>query len=506
MEKYPFTKCLNPRRIINPYTREPLVVECGSCPSCLLRKSSLNAMKVKLESLSHKYAMFVTLTYANPSLPRMLVKACNSQLDDCGEVFDTREPFALVDVTQRLGTQGTILGYTPDYCMCNSMLSKKVNLPKGLLPHLSKYDAQLFIKRLRRNISKFYEKEEKEVPKIRYYLVGEYGPVHFRPHYHVILWFDDDKLKQIIREIIHKSWPFGRIDCQTSLGKCSDYVAKYLNCSVSLPDVFKCKQVRPFSIHSAHLGEKVFEKTREEIYQGEFDDIIKRRIPYISADSDIFLWRSLKTYYFPKCKGYAEKSERERIYSYSTYVKVYRWTGETCVAEQTRFLVFHILARFYKLDIADDIYYVDDTLLDYFEKSSMFDPYTFEKKSFNEHIEDVARRIYMELRLSKHFHRFVCKGFTNLYKPMISKIDDFWSNNDMMNLSCQLKDESEYGVSDWFCSEEDYQFFFHNCGFDVEKFKKLKAYRTYRESSLKNAEYAVKHKRLNDINKIFENK
>ena len=29
MEHYPFAKCLNPRRIFNPYTRESIVVECG---------------------------------------------------------------------------------------------------------------------------------------------------------------------------------------------------------------------------------------------------------------------------------------------------------------------------------------------------------------------------------------------------------------------------------------------------------------------------------------------
>ena len=40
----------------------------------------------------------------------------------------------LVDITQRLGTQGTLLGYTPDYTFITETLSNKVNLPAGILP------------------------------------------------------------------------------------------------------------------------------------------------------------------------------------------------------------------------------------------------------------------------------------------------------------------------------------------------------------------------------------
>lgn len=504
---YPFTKCLNPRRIINPYTCESLVVECGRCPACSMRKSAMNALRVKLECLAHKYTMFITLTYNNASLPRMMVKSCNRYLDDCGEVCDTGEQFSLIDITQRLGTQGTWLGWCENAVFAREVLSGKVNLPKGILPHLSKYDAQLFIKRLRTNLDRYFnERFNEKAPKIRYYLVGEYGPVHFRPHYHVLLWFESDEIYKIIRQILHKSWSFGRIDCQKSLNKCADYVAKYINSNMSLPQVFGEKQVRPFSIHSAHLGEKVFETTREEVYEGEFERVISRRCPSISTDTDIFLWRSLKAYYFPKCKGYSEKSEYERLFAYSTYVKTFRWTGKTCVAEQARHITYALLYRFYHIDLCDDLYYNDDALLDYFEKSSLFDPYSFEKKSFKDHIEDVFRRIYMELRTSKHFHRFVCKGFINLYKPMMQKIDTFWKDNELFNLKNQCQDISDYCMSDWFEDEEEIQFFFHNRGLNLEKFTQSKAFRCFKEVTAKNFENAVKHKRLNDLNKVFENK
>lgn len=501
---YPFTKCLNPKKIINPYTRESMIVECGSCPACSLRKSSMAALKVKLESLTHKYCMFVTLTYNNVSLPRMILKACNRYIDEVGEVQDTREPFSLVDVTQRLGTQGTVLGYTPDYYFIHNVLSRKVGLPSGILPHLSKYDAQLFIKRLRRNIERYFNNNEINIPKIRYYLVGEYGPVHFRPHYHVLLWFENDELFSSIRQIIYKSWPFGRIDLQKSRGQCSDYVAKYLNSFCSLPEVLKMRSVRPFSIHSSHLGEKIFEATREEIYSSDYRTIISRSIPSITTNSDVVMWRSLKAYFFPKCKGFSFLNQSERLYAYSAYVNAYRITGTSCVATQARYIVNCLLSRFYHVDMADDIYYYDDKLLDYFMVSSMFDPWNFEGKQFALHIDDVFRRIYMELRLSKHFHRYVCKGFINNYQPMIAKIEEFWNAADLDNLNKFYLNQSEYVLSDWFEDEEDFQFFYCNKGFDSSKFKERKCYQLYSSLVKTNSENAIKHKKLNDLNKVFE--
>ena len=507
MEKYPFSKCLNPKRIINPYTRESLVVECGRCPACSLRKSSLNAMKVKLESLCHKYKMFVTLTYNNVSLPRMMTKCVNRVKDDVGEIVDTGEQCNLIDITQRLGTQGTFLGHVDNLLFVLTSLPSKVNLPSGILPHLSKYDAQLFIKRLRKNLDYYFlNTYGKKAPQIRYYLVGEYGPVHFRPHYHVILWFEDDEVYKVIRQILYKSWKFGRIDCQTSQGKCVDYVAKYLNSSVSLPNVFKCDSVRPFCLHSAHLGEKVFETTREEIYENEFERVISKRIPYFSTDSDVFLWRSLKAYFFPKCKGYSSKSERQRLFAYSTFLRNFHWTGTYKVSEQARIILNILLRIHYHQDVADDLYYYDDEILQYFKESAEIDFDNIKGKDWTKTLQLYYERIYSEIRLSSHFHRFVCQSNRNSYHTYMRKIDEFWSKNDMMNLNQQYELQADFVHSEWYENEDDFQFFYDNFGFDSERFKNSKAYKCFAMLTSHNSEIAVKHKKLNDANKIFENK
>ena len=493
MDKYPFARCLNPRRILNPYTHESLVVECGHCPACSLRKSSINALKVRLESLSHKYTMFVTLTYNNVSLPRMLVKYINRYKDDCGEIDDSHAKPLLVDVTQRLGTQGIILGSCDNDTYYHESLSKKVQLPYGLFPHLSKYDAQLFVKRLRRNLDKYYLRNYgSKAPKIRYYLVGEYGPIHFRPHYHVLLWFSEDEIYTVIRQILYKSWSFGRIDCQKSVGNCADYVAKYLNSAVSLPSIFKEHGTKPFSLHSSHLGEKALETTREEIYENEFEKVITRSIPSISTDSDIILWRSLKNFYFPKCKGYTTKSKYERLYSYKTFSAARLWTKKDRIIDQAKLILeycFGVLAR-------DSKYYGTDLrLVNYFIDSVGIEPFAFE------YAPAYLRAIYMELRTSKHFLEYVCLNDENLCSKMLDKIDTFWNDNDMYNLSSQLQQQQEFGLSEWF--EKDYSFFYHNLGFMKDEFKKTKAYKAFYMVTRNNAENAVKHKKLNDANHIF---
>ena len=92
----------------------------------------------------------------------------------------------------------------------------------------------------------------------------------------------------------------------------------------------------------------------------------------------------------------------------------------------------------------------------------------------------------------------------NSYRPMMAKIDEFWKKNDYMNLT-KLTDMSEFACLIGMKMKNLFQYFYHNLGFDDESFKNTKAYKTFREVTSKNSEYAVKHKTLNDLNKVFVN-
>lgn len=208
-----------PSRIVNPYTHECMTVPCGKCKACILAKNSRYAFQCDLESYCSMYTVFVTLTYA----PNYLPVATPMYLGDNTD-FGLLCRYDLVDFET-----GESLGVFESESSQLELLQQKFNLC-GSIPYLRKTDLQLFLKRFRYYVTKRLPKE-----KVRYYAVGEYGPVHFRPHYHLLLFLNSKEVLQICPEAVSEAWPFGRIDVQVSEGKCSSYVAGYVNSSVFSP-------------------------------------------------------------------------------------------------------------------------------------------------------------------------------------------------------------------------------------------------------------------------------
>ena len=294
----PFCKCLNPQRIVNPYTNEAMTVPCGHCKACILAKNSRYAFQCDLESYSSKHMLFITLTYANRFIPR-------------AQFVDSMErPYGhdLVDVET-----GEYLGEADLSIKEIERLQDKFHL-FGYLPYLRKFDLQLFFKRFRYYVAKRFPKE-----KVRYFAIGEYGPVHFRPHYHILLFLQSDEALQVCSAAVSEAWSYGRVDCQLSKGKCSSYVAGYVNSSVLVPKVLTLPTLCPFCVHSQKLGQGFLQGERKKIYTLTPEQFIKRSIVINGRYKEFDVWRSAYAYFFPKCKGFADKSSRERAYSYGIY-------------------------------------------------------------------------------------------------------------------------------------------------------------------------------------------
>ena len=172
MENYPFVRCLEPKRIFNPYINDWLVVPCGKCRACQCSKGSRYKLQIQLEASCHKFCIFGTLTYANTYIPRLSLVPYNDK------TFGVVNGYEMYDIET-----GEYKGYldSPSYDV--QPLLDKLHL-FGHVPYLRKTDLQLFFKRLRKNLSKYSD------AKVRYFAMGEYGPVHFRPHYHFLLFFD----------------------------------------------------------------------------------------------------------------------------------------------------------------------------------------------------------------------------------------------------------------------------------------------------------------------------
>nr|QJB20520.1 MAG: replication initiator protein [Microvirus sp.] len=84
---------------------------------------------------------------------------------------------------------------------------------------------QLYFKKLRRYVD------------FRYYLVSEYGPTTFRPHYHALIFFTDFDSSYIknCEEITHK-WQYGFVKIDVINTNRINYVAKYHVTKGFVPD------------------------------------------------------------------------------------------------------------------------------------------------------------------------------------------------------------------------------------------------------------------------------
>ena len=267
------TRCQHPRTVVNKYTHEPVVVSCGHCPSCLLRRSAVQTNLLTTYSARFRYIYFVTLTYAPCFLPTLEVSVIESCTDDIADVpcvpnindLDAGDPntylfgFHSVPRSASVKLKNSTVERTfkdPEIRFSYPMKPKDLlsilgkinhNIPNRI-PYVCNRDLDLFLKRLR----SYYPDE-----KLRYYAVSEYGPTSFRPHWHLLLFSNSERFSQTVCENVSKAWSYGRCDASLSRGFAASYVASYVNSFVALPDFYTQmpKVVRPKSFHSIGFTE-----------------------------------------------------------------------------------------------------------------------------------------------------------------------------------------------------------------------------------------------------------
>jgi hypothetical protein len=267
------TRCQHPRTVVNKYTHEPVVVSCGYCSSCILRRSAIQTNLLTTYSSQFRYVYFVTLTYAPCFLPTLEVSTIEACSDDIADVpcfpdindLDTDDPntylfgFRSVPRTASVKLKNSTVERTfkdPEIRFSYPMKPKDLlsilgkinhNVPNRI-PYVCNRDLDLFLKRLR----SYYPDE-----KLRYYAVSEYGPTSFRPHWHLLLFSNSERFSQTVCENVSKAWSYGRCDASLSRGFAASYVASYVNSFVALPDFYTQmpKVVRPKSFHSIGFTE-----------------------------------------------------------------------------------------------------------------------------------------------------------------------------------------------------------------------------------------------------------
>lgn len=267
------TRCQHPRKVVNKYTHELVVVPCGHCPSCILRRSAIQTNLLTTYSAQFRYVYFVTLTYAPCFLPTLEVSVVETCSDDIADVpcfpsigdLDAGDPntylfgFRSVPRTASVKVKDSTVERVfkdPEVRFTYPMKPKELlfllgkinhNVPNRI-PYVCNRDLDLFLKRLR----SYYPDE-----KLRYYAVSEYGPTSFRPHWHLLLFSNSERFSQTVCENVSKAWSYGRCDASLSRGFAAPYVASYVNSFVALPDFYTQmpKVVRPKSFHSIGFTE-----------------------------------------------------------------------------------------------------------------------------------------------------------------------------------------------------------------------------------------------------------
>jgi len=303
------TRCQNPRTVVNKYTHESVVVSCGSCPSCVLRRSGIQTNLLTTYSAQFRFVYFVTLTYAPCFLPTLEVSVVETCTDDISDVscvpdindLDVGDPntylfgFRSVPRSASVKLKNSTVERTfkdPEIRFTYPMKPKELlsilgkinhNVPNRI-PYVCNRDLDLFLKRLR----SYYPDE-----KLRYYAVSEYGPTSFRPHWHLLLFSNSERFSQTVLENVSKAWSYGRCDASLSRGFAAPYVASYVNSFVALPDFYTQmpKVVRPKSFHSIGFTESNLFPRKVRI--AEIDEVTDKCLDGVRVERDGY-FRTIK--------------------------------------------------------------------------------------------------------------------------------------------------------------------------------------------------------------------
>lgn len=288
-------RCQHRSFITNRYSGARIAVDCGQCDYCIHKKAQKASMRVKTAGSAFKYSYFVTLTYDNEHIPLFNCKVLHSDYEDVlgisGDIHFGDEYHNYIPVSEYQcddssmlrhvffeQVQGTvpfdreIKEYIPvkgnwflSMDAIRSFIYKTQSVDKtdypaseqygrdNLIPFLNYVDVQNYIKRLRKHLYK----ELGSYETLHFYAAGEYGPVHFRPHYHILLFTNSEEVSKVLRHCHDKSWKLGRSDFQIARGGSSSYVSSYVNSLSSAPLLYRsCRAFKPRSRASLGFFEK----------------------------------------------------------------------------------------------------------------------------------------------------------------------------------------------------------------------------------------------------------
>lgn len=575
--------CASPRVVYN-LNGLPVLTTCGRCAFCMSRKSKRHTFNTIQESAESTYCYFITLKYNDANIP--IIKLVEDKHTYDRKLYykpgytyvDTPTPkhfIRCIDYTRRkLHPRIKKSRYveSPTYNqelfrIHNSFKDKLFNKfykkahvkskifkrkPFKYLSVLSKRDLQNFIKRLRFQISEKFDAE------VRYFACGEYGPKHFRPHYHILLFFNEPKLQTELQKLVYKCWQYGSNDVQPvrSRNGVARYAAGYVNGTSHLPSFYYNKQIAPFVCHSNYLGAQTNDELLKYVEAFDFFPFESFDVSVSTGIRRVSLLSSVKSYLFPRCFDYVGKVSRldSKLFKQIRFQTLRESTEEfyrlnnsskyflDSYFKQTDFYKIYnlfpylsnkykttrvaLLSRYFLL-YERDLHYLLDTYLPFYDGNISFleDSECYSGSNYisqfsnldlsqfelvRSEIDDYHISILDKVGNTIRVSRRVFSNSQNIGKELhdyLYKIIDFYNQLEQYKLKCQYELQNQFAID--YTSEDYTLFYYHQPHLSYNEFQEIynnsPIIRDISNTKLINIMEKVKHKELNDLNEIFTN-
>lgn len=452
--------CLRPIKI--NVNGKLMFLPCRKCAACLNNRSSRLARLMQIEAQQREVTLFVTLTYAPEHLPMMYISSAESVI--------TCARNERLNYEYRDSKTDDIVTYSIYDKI--SLLQDKCELD-GLIPYLSKTDLQKFFKRL-----KYYATKCNIQNTYSYFACGEYGPKHFRPHYH-ILFHTSRKTLQSLINAIHNAWQYGRIDYSLDRGKTANYISTYTTSFADIPRLYQNKEIRPFYVHTIYYGlYDYIPKTKSIIDNPK--SFVTLPFKTSAGPMDIRPWASFSAAFFPKIPHYKELLEYAP-HLLCTLYSLYESKPETMdMKDYSKHLLFEYLA-------------LSDGIFNDIERQTGI---TFTEPS-----------VYKTLQVSKRF-LIICEKYNISRSFYLQQIEEYYRCYDAQTLKDWYKIREQLTSEEQLlCYDDSYDGFIDVDGFFISLDTIEHDYAPELEiiyDHLANKYFnQIKHKELNDSNKMF---
>nr|DAG79680.1 MAG TPA: Replication associated protein [Microviridae sp.] len=341
------TNCLHPYKFFNKYTNTTMIAPCGRCTACSVVSGNKKDLLIQAHASTYKCVAFVTLTFSNSNLPfaRLVDVGSRTYLVDneCNDII--------------LSDNDLINDFDKEKLYDKFRCVNGHNYKRGLIPYLDYSVLPLFFASLRQSLLqkriRIYDNPDKtrfhyerndnySEEKINYFLVGEYGTRSFRPHFHILFFFDDPSFYKRLSKTISKIWMYGSVNFKISTGSASSYVASYVASNVCIPFILKSSSIRPKSLHSLRFGYKLFETCQNQIAQ---DVSCFTNDVYFTSNGKVKSIGFTNSYInslYPKQVGFTKLPSFVLYRLYTCYEKVVSYYSECSPTKLANYIVFDV--------------------------------------------------------------------------------------------------------------------------------------------------------------------